>query len=130
MIKRNIFIITILIAFIWINCSSINSQDKIINNNNLDNQNDILIKYGVKSSCIPRQGVVPDAKTARRIAELVFIRIYGKDINDKKPFRVKYDNKYGVWVVKGRLKKGMIGGVPNLIIQKSNAKVLAIWHTK
>lgn len=129
MIKRNI-IITLFIAFVLLNCSYINSQDNIVIKNNLDKQNDILIKYGVKSSCIPRQGVVPDAKTARRIAELVFIRLYGNDINNNKPFRVKYDNKYGVWVVNGILKKGMIGGVPNLIIQKSNAKVLAIWHTK
>ena len=33
-------------------------------------------------------------------------------------------------VVSGTLWKNFIGGVPNVIIQKSDGKVLAVWYTK
>ena len=90
----------------------------------------MLKKYGVNENFIPDKGMIPDEETAKKIADAVFIQIYGDSINDKKPFDVKFDEEYKVWVVKGTLKANEIGGVPNIIIRKSDGKIIAVWHTK
>jgi hypothetical protein len=71
---------------------------------------------------------VPDEKTAIKIAEAVWLPIYGNSINKKKPFVAKLiDDK--VWQVTGTLKTKR-GGVPYIEIQKCDCKVLKVKHGK
>ncbi|MDQ0637363.1 hypothetical protein QF042_000928 [Pedobacter sp. W3I1] len=75
------------------------------------------------------QGYVPDSTTAVQLAQVFFVRIYGEKVLEKKPFiSTLKDDK--IWVVDGTLGKGMDGGVPHIEIQKSDGKVLMLYHGK
>jgi hypothetical protein len=77
----------------------------------------------------PPNGFVPDAQTAEKIAEAVWIPIYGKDrVDSKKPFTSKLSNNL-VWVVQGTVKTEK-GGAPYIEIQKSDGKILKVMHGK
>jgi len=79
---------------------------------------------------IPNKGYIPDAKTARNIARKIFIKKFGyidTYINNK-PFTVEFDEKNDVWIVSGNMRKQQAGGVPFVILRKSDGKVIAIWH--
>ena len=79
-----------------------------------------------KTNC---ENLIPDEITAIKIAEDIWLPIYGKSIYRKKPFIVKLiDNS--VWVVKGTLKARKVGGVPYIEIQKCDGKVLKVTHSK
>ena len=71
---------------------------------------------------------VPDEKTAMKIAEAVWLPIYGDAIYQKKPFTTKLvDGK--IWQVSGTLQTRK-GGVPYIEIQKCDCKVLKVEHGK
>ena len=76
----------------------------------------------------PKDGYVPDAATAIKIAEAVWLPIYGKDIYSKKPFKAQLRD--GVWFVEGSLPSFMFGGVPEAEISKDNGCILRISHGK
>lgn len=76
----------------------------------------------------PPEGMVPDAETAVKIAEVVWLPVYGKDIYNKRPFKAAL--KDGVWIVTGSLPMGHLGGVPEARISKENGCVLEISHSK
>jgi hypothetical protein len=89
----------------------------------------IVIAEG-KHNYKPKEGYVPDEKTAIRIAVAVWIPIYGeKDIEEEKPYKAKLDN--GVWTVEGSLPKGMmLGGVAEAEIAKDDGCILRVSHGK
>lgn len=72
------------------------------------------------------KALVPDAATAVRIAEAVWLPLYGKGIYDKRPFVAKLQGD--VWVVTGTLPKEALGGVPEAHIAKRDARVLKVAH--
>ncbi len=78
-------------------------------------------------SVIPVNGRVPNEETAIRIAEAVWLPIYGNDIYNSKPFHAKLISD-SIWVVEGTLPEGHLGGVPYAAIQKKDGKVLKISH--
>lgn len=74
---------------------------------------------------------VPDAKTAKRIAEALWGPIYGEDkIENEKPFTAEL--KEGVWIVQGTLKGSnkIKGGTAYIEIRQSDCKVLKLTHYK
>ncbi|MGH2647485.1 MAG: YbbC/YhhH family protein [Ginsengibacter sp.] len=74
------------------------------------------------------EGYVPNAETAIKVAEAIWLPIYGDKIYDSKPFKATLkDNE--VWVVVGTLHTQK-GGVPYAEIQKKDCKVLNVIHTK
>jgi hypothetical protein len=78
---------------------------------------------------IPPKGFIPDAQTAEKIAEAVWIPIYGKDrVDSKKPFTSKLSNN-SVWIVQGTVKTEK-GGAPYIEIQKNDGKILKVLHGK
>jgi|GEM_PF-1230359 len=91
---------------------------------------DVFSKYEIPEEIITNLDIVPDEKTAEEVAKVILTLIYGKDIKKSKPFEVNFDSEYNAWVVSGTLKANMAGGVPTIIIQKSDGKVLAVSHTK
>jgi hypothetical protein len=75
----------------------------------------------------PKEGYVPDEKTAIRIAVAVWIPIYGeKEIEGEKPYQAKLDK--GVWTVEGSLPEGWLGGVAVAEIAKDDGCILRVSH--
>lgn len=75
-------------------------------------------------------GPIDSAKYAKEKAEAVWLELYGDEVKDKKPYTIFFDDSNEVWLVEGRLSKNMLGGVPHILIQKSDGKILAVWHDK
>jgi len=75
------------------------------------------------------EGYVPDSATAIKIAEAVWIPIYGKEtLRDEKPFKARLVN--GVWIVDGTLPKGARGGTAYAEISKESGCILKVTHYK
>jgi len=82
-----------------------------------------------KPSYKPKDGYVPDAKTAIKIAVAVWEPIYGeKLIANEKPYHANLSN--GVWTVTGSLPKGALGGTAIADIAKDNGRILRVIHEK
>lgn len=79
-----------------------------------------------KHNYVPKEGYVPNADTAIKIAEAVWLPIYGKGINDMKPFKATL--KGGVWTVEGTLPKVMPGGVPVAEVDKNTGQIIRVSH--
>ena len=76
-------------------------------------------------------GGIDTQEIAKEKAETVWVEIYGNQIKkEKKPYIVFFDSNNEVWLVTGSLPTDMDGGVPYILIQKSDGKVLAVWHDK
>lgn len=76
-----------------------------------------------------KNGYVPDEATAIKVAEAIWLPIYGNDIYDKQPFQAKLSND-SIWIVEGSLRPDELGGVPYAEIQKSDCKIIKVIHTK
>ena len=81
----------------------------------------------------PKEGYVPDAVTAIKIAEAVLVPIYGeKVINEENPLKAVL--KDGVWIVEGTLHcpegQRCLGGVALIEISKDDGKILRVSHGK
>ena len=80
-----------------------------------------------KLSFKPKDGFVPDERTAIAIAVAVWSPIYGeKQIASEKPYKASL--KDGIWTVEGSLPKGMLGGVAIAEIAKSDGRIIAVIH--
>lgn len=76
--------------------------------------------------------LVPNKETAIKIAEAIWLPLYGKKIYNEKPFTAELTSS-GIWIVKGTLKNldlGAKGGVAYIEIQKNDCKILKIYHGK
>jgi len=76
---------------------------------------------------MPNDGCVPNSETAIRIAEAVWLPVYGDEIYDRKPFSAELISD-SVWAVAGNLPKDVLGGVPYIEIQKRDGKILGLGH--
>ena len=75
----------------------------------------------------PKEGYIPDAETAIKIALAIWIPIYGKEqIEKEKPYKAIL--KDGIWYVNGSLPKGWRGGVAEAEITKDNGRIIRISH--
>jgi hypothetical protein len=77
---------------------------------------------------VPREGFVPDAATATRIAEAVLVPIYGaRQIRSEQPLKATL--RVDVWQVTGQLPAGWRGGVAVVEIAKRDARILHVSHS-
>ena len=89
----------------------------------------LLANIVTQPSAIPKEGFVPNAEVAAKIAEAVWVPIFGaRSVALKKPFLVTQTN--GIWLIRGTLPAGSLGGVPYAWIAKTNGAILKIWHDK
>jgi hypothetical protein len=87
----------------------------------------LLAADAAKHNVKPKQGYVPDAKTAIRIAVAVWEPIYGEEqIAKQKPYTATLTN--GVWTVEGSLPGPMLGGVAVAEIMKEDGRILGVSH--
>ena len=89
----------------------------------------MLASVSQRHSVVPSNGFVPDEKTAIKIAEAVWVPIYGEQqIQSEKPFVASLKN--GVWTVEGSLPKSWVGGVAIAEISKRDGRILRVSHGK
>ncbi len=99
----------------------------------------ICIFSFVSSVCVQREetfiqsdefknGIVPNEETAIKIAEAIWLPIYGKEIYREKPFKANLMND-SIWVIQGTLHDSK-GGTVYAEIQKRNCKVLKVTRYK
>jgi NTF2 fold immunity protein len=72
---------------------------------------------------------VPNKETAIKIAEAIWLPIYGNEIYEDTPFVATLKHS-SVWVVQGSLNYYTEGGVPHIEIRKSDCKILKVTHGK
>ena len=76
---------------------------------------------------------VPNKEIAEKIAEAIWLPIYGESVLSEKPYHAELTYpaglNVGVWVVMGTLKTE-VGGVAYIEIQKSDCKILKVTHGK
>ncbi len=83
---------------------------------------------------VPAKGYVPDAETAKKIAEAVWLPIYGDSVLHQKPYTATLVKK-GIWRVHGNLAKQQggltnMGGTAEIEINKQDGKILRVSHGK
>lgn len=71
---------------------------------------------------------VPNKETAIKVAEAIWLPIYGDRIYNSKPFVAKLVNDK-IWIVQGTLTETK-GGVPYIEIQRKDCKILKVLHGK
>jgi len=77
----------------------------------------------------PKQGFVPNAATAIKIAEAVFGPIYGEEkIKAEEPFHASLQGN--IWTVSGSLPEQMVGGVATIRIDKNTGAIISYIHGK
>ena len=82
---------------------------------------------GMKLSPKPKQGFVPDAKTATEIGATIAFAMYGETSLRERPFRARL--RGNVWTVMGTLNpRGALGGVAIIQIQKDDGRILLAIH--
>lgn len=75
----------------------------------------------------PPDGFVPDAETAEKMAEILLIRMYGEyQIELEMPLRATLNDN--VWIVRGSGARIKLGGVAEMHIKKSDARIVYFKH--
>ena len=81
----------------------------------------------------PKKGMIPDKETAARIAEAIWLPIYGEDIiYNERPYQANLIND-SVWVVWGSLynpDNQVRGGTAYIAISKKDGRILQLLHEK
>ena len=79
---------------------------------------------------VPKDGYVPDEKTAIVVAEAVLARIYGEPkISSERPFHAVLDRN-NVWTIEGSIPNGSVGGVASIRLQRLDGRILSVIHGK
>lgn len=126
--------ITTLIFVLFISCNNNTNTIETQKSNNqkpnyIINEQLSLKNYSNIEGYQPNEGVIPDEKTAFKIAEIILKRIYGNDIiENEKPFSINLENN--IWIIEGSLSNGVLGGVAYIEIKKNNGEILKVIHTK
>lgn len=96
-----------------------------------------LVSFAVaqeRDSYVPKEGFVPDAVTAIRIAEAILLPIYGNEaIARQQPLTASLLS--GVWHIRGTLArdargKRAKGGVAYIELAKDDGRILLLTHGK
>lgn len=76
-----------------------------------------------------KEGAVRSADVAIGIGEAIGRDYYGDEqIDEQLPLKAKL--RKGVWQVRGTLPEGMLGGIVEVDVQKSDGKVVRLTHSK
>jgi hypothetical protein len=77
-----------------------------------------------------KDGYVPDDQTAVKVAEAIFVPMYGEDILKERPFHATLQND-SIWIITGSLNSNSDkGGVVHAEIRKKDCMILKVIHDK
>ena len=71
-------------------------------------------------------GFVPNKETAIKVAEAIWLPIYGKEIYEYKPY-IAVLTEDQIWKVTGTV-HSFVGGAPYAFINKLDGKIIKIYH--
>ena len=73
-----------------------------------------------------------DEASAVKIAEVIFVKVYGERVLAERPWKVKLEKDDSIFFIEGTFNapKGARGGVGEIRIKRSNAEVVSILHGK
>ncbi|MBD80183.1 MAG: hypothetical protein CL840_14815 [Crocinitomicaceae bacterium] len=87
-------------------------------------------RFYIEQDGIPTIGLVSNDSIAEKIAEIITIPLYGKDITSKMIFDAELIND-SIWVVTGKRKNPLYaGGIIEFKINKKNCEILKVSHFK
>lgn len=104
----------------------------------------LTICFALKAESFSKNDYVPNSDTAIKIAEAVWLPIYGQAIYKKTPFKASLVGD-SVWFVSGSLPKSnynindagdtvsitaTFGGVPCALIDKKSGCIIKVYHSK
>ncbi len=72
---------------------------------------------------------MPDSVTAEKVAEAIWLPIYGDGVLREKPYRSRLIGD-SLWIVEGTLDRSMMGGTAYVEIRKSDCAILKVTHGK
>jgi|GEM_PF-1883909 len=135
------------IAFAIWQFSRVDSQKNVIENtvkyasnpeegDNVDSFSLAEYNYYIENFPLDRiVGFIDSSEDAIREAESIWIELFGEKVKKQRPYKVSFDEENQVWLVEGTLHQPdaypnvvVLGGVAYLLIQKSDGRVLAVWH--
>ena len=73
-----------------------------------------------------------DEASAVKIAEVIFVKVYGEDVLSQRPWKVRLEADDSIFHIEGTLdtSKEARGGVGEIKIKRSNAEVVSMMHGK
>ncbi len=92
-----------------------------------------LIAAGAPPRFVPKEGFVPNAEVAVKIAEAVLIPVFGQQVLSERPFKARLEAE--AWIVEGTLNcgghvGGCDGGAAEVRISKKSGEILRMIHYK
>ena len=83
--------------------------------------------YAANNTFPPEQGIVPDMETAAKIAEAIWLPLYGETILEQRPYQVRLEDD-SIWIVHGNYDtmSGAVGLIVHAKIRKSDGKVILV----
>ena len=89
------------------------------------NDTTLTLDYSNIKTSYPSRGYIPNEGTAVKIAEAIWVSIYGDRIYNQKPYRVNLI-KDSIWVVNGSVPGGGYGENAYIEIRKKDGRILKV----
>ena len=124
--KKNILIVVLFVFFVMVVSVLMLLEEPKIGKFNLNNYQYYIENFSSNENI----GNTSDLREVLLNVEKLWIEMYGESVKNERPYKVFYDSINDVWLVQGSLKSNSMGGVANVLIEKSTGRVLAIWHDK
>ncbi len=133
------FAFTIIAAICLMGCSQTSetspiSQNKIVPDSTFVIEDTTITLYPDSFTYQPKQGMVPDKETAARIAESVWLPVYGEEvIYSERPYHAHLVND-SIWVVWGNFELAedpedmRFGGSAFIAISRKDGRILQMLH--
>ena len=86
----------------------------------------LTLTYPREENVYPRNGYVSNEETAAKIAEAVWLSIYGERIYNQRPYNVNLF-KDSIWIVNGYVPLGTHGENAYIEIRKKDGRILRVF---
>lgn len=123
-----VLIFAVVVGFVRVDFYKNNETVGFFELTNYSEEIDQYNNYFPQDEKIESVGIVTSPSEAKKAAEAIWKEIYGDSVVHKKPYKVFFDEKNQVWLVLGTV--FFMEGGPHILIQKSDGKILAVWHDK
>lgn len=131
--KSNLYLL-LLFAFLCNGCNVMPNHEKV--DDRVSQQAEYVINNSLSSTTYsgimgisPKDGFVPTAELAIRLAKPILCYIYGEEaIKREMPFSVNLEDD--VWIIEGHLEPELKGGVVYMEMCKSTGEILKVTHTE
>ena len=111
----------------------LNNDNRLITDESFVVEDSTLTLFPDDFTVNPKKGMIPDKETAARVAEAIWLPLYGQEaIYEERPYRACLIND-SVWIVRGTLynpDNQVRGGTAYIAISKKDGRILQLLHEK